>query len=456
VKRRGLVLLALTLGALLATHATFASDTSDDWLPHPHGATWTYKWTDSVYAPTPTLEKVTVKKASGQNFILAWTTSGLDNPDSAVSSTGTVSFQDSDEGIVNTNWSSGPPPSNFPVLCAQEASCGNSLASTYYNVIWGSRNPVLAEPLLKGITWAGSGGSQNDVSSTSTYLGQQQVTVPAFSHPLTAAVVRSQITQAGAIGDPYGSGIRTTWWVYGVGPVKVVFQHAGGTGAPIMQSALQSTNLAPARTPTDLDYFPLVKGRTLTYEWTNTKHLPKPEIETLAVDAVVNNTARFTIKKATGPIRVKGSYGYSKRVEGVTNLWGNTASAATTTQPQLGPAGAPANSRNHFASPFDLMDFGFNPILTAYPGAGQTWGSSRSSSEFTTYGVTGTATVLGIQTIHVPAGTFQALAVRSKLLQPGFPYGSGTRTCWFAPGRGLVKLVFDHGDHSVSTVVLLK
>jgi len=46
--------------------------------------------------------------------------------------------------------------------------------------------------------------------------------------------------------------------------------------------------------------------------------------------------------------------------------------------------------------------------------------------------------------------------VTSSLEQAGFPFGSGTRTCWFAPGVGLVKLVFRHGDGSVSTVVRLK
>jgi hypothetical protein len=111
-------------------------------------------------------------------------------------------------------------------------------------------------------------------------------------------------------------------------------------------------------------------------------------------------------------------------------------------------------SRDHFASPFDLMNFGLNPILPAYPGAGQNWSTSRSSSEYITYGVTGTSRILGLQTVHVPAGTFKAIAVRSTLKQPGFPYGSGTRTCWFAAGKGLVKLVFDHADGSVSTVVL--
>jgi hypothetical protein len=64
--------------------------------------------------------------------------------------------------------------------------------------------------------------------------------------------------------------------------------------------------------------------------------------------------------------------------------------------------------------------------------------------------------VVGIQKVKVPAGTFDALVVSSSLSQPGFKFGSGTRTCWFVDGKGLVKLVFRHGDGSVSTVVLLK
>jgi hypothetical protein len=58
--------------------------------------------------------------------------------------------------------------------------------------------------------------------------------------------------------------------------------------------------------------------------------------------------------------------------------------------------------------------------------------------------------------VTVPAGTFQALVVTSTLEQPGFPFGSGTRTMWFVDGKGLVKLVFRHGDRSVSTVELLR
>jgi hypothetical protein len=61
-----------------------------------------------------------------------------------------------------------------------------------------------------------------------------------------------------------------------------------------------------------------------------------------------------------------------------------------------------------------------------------------------------------MQRIHVPGGTFNALAVRSTLTQKGFGYGSGTRTMWFAAGRGLVKLTFSHRDGSTTVVQLIK
>jgi len=280
--------------------------------------------------------------------------------------------------------------------------------------------------------------------------------VPAFSQPVEAVGVQTQVTQAGAQGDPYGSGTRTVWWVYGVGPAMITFKHAGGAGAPVTTSTLQSTSLKPLPPPTDVDYLPFKKGLTLTYRWTNTKHLKKPEVEKFTIDQVVNNTARYTVQNVSGPIKVKGSYGFSKSVSGVTNLWGTTSSATLQKFPSLGPRSAPPSKRNRFVTPFDLMSFGFNPILSANPSAGAHWSSSGSSSEYATFGVTGSSTIVGLQKVTVPAGTFDAVVVRSTLKQPGFPYGSGTRTSWFSPQKGLVKLVFDHADGSVSTVELLK
>ncbi len=341
---RGVSAAALAIVALALTPAAIPAGSNGSWWPHPANATWTYQWSDSVYAPTATTEQVTVASTSGTKFQLAWTTAGLNNPDNAISSQGTADFQESDSGLVNTNWSSTLPPPQFPVLCSVAANCSNSLAGVVYNVIWGSRAPVLQEPLVRGYTWTSTGGAAGDVASTSTYLGQQKVTVPAFPHPVAAAVVRSQITQAGAIGDPYGSGLRTVWWVYGVGPVKVEFEHAGGGSVPVTTATLASTNQTPAATPDDQDFFPFPQGRTLTYSWTNTKYLRKPEVETFTVDAVVNNSARFTLASASGPIKAAGSYGFTTRLSGVTNLWGTTSSATLSKFPRSGLRASPSRS----------------------------------------------------------------------------------------------------------------
>ncbi len=55
--------------------------------------------------------------------------------------------------------------------------------------------------------------------------------------------------------------------------------------------------------------------------------------------------------------------------------------------------------------------------------------------------------MLGLRKVTVPAGTFTALVVQSTLKQAGFPFGSGTRISYFAPNKGLVKLVFRHDGH---------
>ena len=96
---------------------------------------------------------------------------------------------------------------------------------------------------MQGTSWRADGRSPGDVASANDYVGTEQITVPAFPQPVLAAKVRSQITQAGALGDPYGSGVRTVWWVYGVGPAKVEFDHTGGA---VTTAVLQSTNQTPA------------------------------------------------------------------------------------------------------------------------------------------------------------------------------------------------------------------
>lgn len=445
--------MVLACACLLTAAGTAAAD---DWLPHPTNAQWQYDWSDSTYNPSGTVENVIVQQQKGDVFSLAWADQA-DKPPAAGTSPacpqgadlGWMTFEDSSEGLLNTDWSSCPSPANMPSLCPPTVTqCPDSLSSTLYNVIWGDRNPVLSEPLLQGTTWSATGGVQGEVTSTSQYQGIRLVKVPAFPRGVQAILIKTTIALGdGSPGDDYGSGIRYTWWVRGVGPVRLVFYHADGQNSVTTVSLLQ-TNLTPQAPFPDEDYFPFDQGLSGKYEWTNSKHMRKAEIERVTVQAVSNRTAEVVAKSVSGPMRAAGSYVFTIGLVGLRNPSGSNAAASLAKFPRLG-------HDRHFFTPIDLMAYGFNPVLPAYPEAGQKW-SSGNAVDFQTYGVKGRSWVIGIRRVHVPAGTFEALEVRSDLTQRGYPFGSGVRTMWFAAGRGLVKLVFEHRDGSTDVVQLLK
>lgn len=447
--RRGLT--ALMLGVLVLPSSAQAAgrvdDLADQWLPRTDGATWTYEWRSSEHAPRPTRERYTLDRRDGASFRLAWTTEGLENPEGTVEQAGQLDLRQTDAGLVAIDWQSTPPPPQFPILCAAPSQCANSLAGTMYLVIWGNRSPVVQEPLVRGSAWSSLGGAGNDVSSASRYLGTERVSVPAFPRGVLASKVETEVTQAGALGDPFGSGLRTVWWVRGVGPVKVAFRHGGGQ---VTESVLVSTGLSPRPAPSDASYFPLRTGAKMRFSWRNDEHMPRPSRQEATVAQVVNGTARIDVRHLSGPIRVRGSYALSSRLSGITGLTGQTRSASSTRFPRLGPRSAARPRR--LVTPLDFLLFGFNPVVSAYPKAGETWAAKRGTRDFRAYGVLGTTRVLGLQTVRTRLGKLRALAVRSTLRQAGFAFGSGTRTAWFAPGRGLVRLVFEHADGSTSTV----
>ena len=442
-------LAALTLAAPTSASAQSLTDPLDQWLPSADDASWTYEWSNSGYSPVPTKERYTVKQREQTAFRLAWTTEGLGNPDGAARTQGEIDYRRTDAGLVNLNWASTPPPPEFPILCAGVANCSNSVAGVHYLVIWGNRSPVLAEPLVTGTRWSSVGGANSEVSSASRYLGREQVAVPAFPAGVTAAVVESDITQAGALGDPFGSGVRTVWWVRGVGPVKILFRHGDGS---LTRAELHSTNLVARPAPSDDSLLPMNRGDTMRLRWRNSRHMRKWSTQRFTVAEVVNNTARVDVRDLKGPIRVRGSYVFSTRLSGVTNVSGFTRAATRAELPSLGPRSLPSDRRRRFFTPFDLMAFGFNPVVPAYAQRGQTWTSQPDSRDYKIFGVRGRSTVLGTRTIKTPLGRLRTLAVESTLRQKGYAFGSGRRTMYFAPNRGLVKLVFRHRDGSVSTV----
>jgi hypothetical protein len=448
-------LAALAFALLLlpagSARAAGLDDPAEQWLPYTDTADWVYAWSDSAYSPTPRKEHFTVTSRSGALFRLGW--EEVDPPAGQTPSSGIVDYQNTDAGLVNLNYQSTPPPPEFPILCASASSCGNSLAGTHYLLIWGTRSPTLAEPLLAGTRWSSQGGANNDVASDNRYVGRERVVVPAFPDGIEAARVDSTITQAGALGDPYGSGVRSIWWVRGVGPVRIVFKHAGGETT---ESNLQSTSLTPAPLPADANLLPLTRGTSVTLRWRNSRHMKRWSRQRFTVSQVVNNSARVDVKGLSGPIKVAGNYTFSTRLSGVTNLATFTKAASRATFPNLGPRGAAPADRRRFYTPYDLMVFGFNPILPVRPTTGESWRSSRDSRDFKIFGVTGVSTILAPRKVKTPAGTFTAVGVRSRLTQAGYRFGSGTRTSWFAPGEGLVKLTFAHRDGSVSTVERVK
>ena len=58
--------------------------------------------------------------------------------------------------------------------------------------------------------------------------------------------------------------------------MKIVFQHAGGSGAAVTTAVLQSTNQKAQAAPADPSYFPLRVGTKGTYRWAKEKYLLKP------------------------------------------------------------------------------------------------------------------------------------------------------------------------------------
>jgi hypothetical protein len=361
-----------------------------------------------------------------------------------------MDFRTTDVGLVNLNYQSTPAPRQFPLLCTSSTQCGNSLAGTLFLSIWGTRSPVVAEPLVKGTTWTSTGGAANDVAATNRYLGHERISVPAFPGGVDTAKIESVVSQVGALGDPFGSGVRTVWWAYGVGPVRIMFEHTGGESS---FSQLEATTLKPLALPSDLNLMPLKVGTAARFRWRNDRHMPRWSRQRFEVVGLVNNSARVNVTDLSGPIDVAGSYTFTSRLGGLTNL-STVFRRATTTQrlPILGPKNGP-EGRRRFVTPYDLMTYGFGPVLPAYAVRGQTWRSATESRDFRVNGVSGVSTVLKNKTVHTPAGRFRnTTVVRTKLRQSGHRFGSGSRTSYFAPDIGLVKLTFRHLDGSTSTV----
>ena len=153
------------------------------WLPHAADATWTYQWTDSVYNTTPTNEAVTVKSAGRLEF-----RARLDDRRRGQSARRAAEHRhrlvpgDELRPRQHRLVEHAAAAARSRSSARRSAQCGNSLASTYYNVIWGGARTGARRAAAHGPSWSATGGAQNDVTSTNDYLGTESITVPAFPH----------------------------------------------------------------------------------------------------------------------------------------------------------------------------------------------------------------------------------------------------------------------------------
>src|SRR5262245_18546410 len=95
---RAVYALVLVLVLAPAAAASSLDDVSDQWLPRPDGAQWTYAWTDSQFSPVPRVERYTVTGRNATAFRVQWTE--IQTGEFDVPSTGAMDFQQTEAGLV--------------------------------------------------------------------------------------------------------------------------------------------------------------------------------------------------------------------------------------------------------------------------------------------------------------------------------------------------------------------
>ena len=145
----------------------------------------------------------------------------------------------------------------------------------------------------------------------------------------------------------------------------------------------------------------------MKFRWRNSRHMRKWSHQRFQVAEVVNNTARVDARHVSGPINLAASYTFATRLSGVTHLSAALKAATRAKFPALGPRGVPSDRRRRFFTPFDLMVYGFGPIVPVYPTRGETWRSSRDTTDWRVFGTTGRSKLLGTRRVRVPAGRYR-------------------------------------------------
>ena len=179
-------------------------------------------------------------------------------------------------------------------------------------------------------------------------------------------------------------------------------------------------------------YFPLQVGNQWVYSWTNNIYATLPVVETIVVAEQTDGqyTLHASHSQATGHFKIATSSGYQ---------WTGHGSLVSA----------------DFPVPMYLLPYYLyvpeNLFLASFQ-VGDMWSGTSSWHEVpytgTTTVVTDTATIFTGVDIYT-----NCLQIRTVVTGVD-SFHAGARDAWFAPDVGLVKLVYNHGDGSVTAAEL--
>ena len=402
LRARGLVVLSDPRTAASRASADL-NDPADQWLPRTDGASGRTRGRTATTRRRRGSSATTIQSRAAPRSGCSWDEHGRGRLRRAAAA-GTIDFQHTDAGLVNLNYQSTQPPPQFPILCASATDCGNSVAGA---LLHGHLGHALADARRADARRARAGARWAAPPTTSParnrYVGHEKVKVagvPGGRRRRRRSTPRSR--RRGRSATRSAAATRTVWWVRGVGPVRVVLRHASGETE--RGRACARRTLKPLPLPSDVNLLPLNRG--------DVAHVPlaQHQAHEEVVDAALRGRRRGQHHRARGrqarlgPIGVAGELRVRHAAERRDAALGGATRRDQAKFPELGPRGVPPTDRRRFFTPFDLMVYGFNPIVPVYPAQGRRRGAARATAATgAIFGVTGKSTLAGTQTVKRPA-----------------------------------------------------
>ncbi len=199
--------------------------------------------------------------------------------------------------------------------------------------------------------------------------------------------------------------------------------------APTAQAALPQA----LATSYPNSYFPLQVRNQWVYSWTNNVYAISPISETVVVTEAVSSEYKlhaYNDKGADGQFTTSTATDY---------LW-----------TWYGTMGW-----NPFPLPLHMVLMYLQVPPKMFPASFQDGDNWTGTGIIAGTVYTGTTTVItSAATVSAGGRTYNnALQIHTVITGP-HPFGAGTRDTWFAPNVGLVRLVYNHNDGSVTTIEL--